>query len=98
MSIRDSAILDSKGLIRSRAANYDDETMYLGQHRQSTHTPAAECEKRLRHSSMLNEVWCVKMKNLPIWLDRIALRFPGFQATFKEFNPGKLQVQGSTQD
>jgi hypothetical protein len=40
---------------------------------------------------MLNELWRVKMKNLSIWLDGIALRFPGFQATFKEFDPGELQ-------
>lgn len=58
---------------------------------------AAECENRLPHSSMLNKVGCVKMKNLPVGLDRIALRFPSFEAAFEEFDLEKLQVQGSTQ-
>jgi len=47
---------------------------------------------------MLNKVERIKVKNLPVWLDRIALRFPSFEAAFEEFDLGKLQVQGSTQD
>jgi hypothetical protein len=60
--------------------------------------PAVEGENRLTHSSKPNKVGSIKMKNLPVWFDRIALCFPGFEAAFQEFDPGKLQVQSSTQD
>src|SRR4029077_6212106 len=58
----------------------------------------AERENRLLRSLMLSEVGRIKMKNLPVGLDRIALRFPRFEAAFEEFDLKKLQVQGSTQD
>jgi hypothetical protein len=30
------------------------------------------------------------VKNLPVWLDRIALRFPSFEAAFEELDLEKL--------
>jgi len=61
-------------------------------------SPVSECENRLPHGSRPDPVGCIKMKNLPVWFDRIALRFPGFEAAFQELDLEKLQVQGSTQD
>jgi hypothetical protein len=45
--------------------------------------PAVEGENRLTHSSKPNKVGSIKMKNLPVWFDRIALCFPGFEAAFQ---------------
>ena len=38
------------------------------------------------------------MKDLSVWLDWIALRFPGRQPTLEELNPGKMHGQSSMQN
>ena len=37
------------------------------------------------------------MKDLSVWLERIALCFPGRQSTFEELDPGKMHRQSSMQ-
>jgi len=57
-----------------------------------------DCRNTRRERKILRaELRSVEVEDLSVWLDRIALRFPGCQSTFEELDPGKMHGQSSIQ-